>query len=531
MRQTGTIHLMAISGLHVGLVSLGVAGLAGLIARPLVLLDWVWAPRWLAMIAASGTAWAYGTSVGWPASAQRAGWVVAAALLARAIGRRGDAWNALGLAAAVVVLSDPGQVGQIGFQLSFGAVAGILLWSPKISALASDRLGRVWRWAWTGMGVTVGAVIGTLPVLAWDFQQLAPVGVVANLVATPLIGTIGVPAALIAAHGPDWLAQPALQIGNAACELAIWMLEHLAMPLQTPAVGPIAGLGLLAAMLMPRRPIWAAGLAIACLAPAAPPQDLVVSFPAVGQGTAALVQWPDGRTWLIDGGPPSDRLLRWLRRQGIRHIDTVVLSHAHPDHMGGLIPVLEQLSVETLWAPERPQQDGGSFFQMWRDASQRGVLLKVAGDPGLALLHPPPDWEPKPRRRVNERSIVLRISHGQHSFLFTGDIQAEAEARLVSMLPQTTVVQVPHHGSRSSSGQALVDATDPLWAVFTLGQDNRFGHPAPEVLARWRPARSLRTDVDGTIRFESDGHKLTLSRWRAGEGWQGLDRGCLRSSC
>jgi competence protein ComEC len=524
MRQTGTIHLMAISGLHVGLVSLGMAGLVGLLTRPLVLLGWAWAPRWLSMTAAAATAWGYGSAVGWPASAQRAGWVAAAALLARALGRPADAWNFLGLAAIAVVLTDPGQVGELGFQLSFGAVVGILLWAPKLIALGGDAPGRVLGWLLAGLGATMGAMIGTLPVLAWDFQHLAPVGMVANLIATPLIGTVSVPAALIAAHGPSWAIGPALALGSAATELALRLLDHLAISPQTPAVGPLAALGLAGVVLLARRPLWALVLAVACLIPAAPPQGLVVSFPAIGQGSSALIEWPDGRRWLIDGGPPSVRLLRWLRRRGIRHLDKVILSHAHPDHLGGLGPVLRALEVDTLWAPERPAQDGGAFFRLWRDAAQRGVDLRVAGDPGLRFVHPPPDWEPRARRRLNERSLVLRITHGAHSFLFTGDIEAEAEARLAGKLQKTTVVQVPHHGSRTSSSPALVDALDPQWAVIPVGAGNRFGHPAPEVIARWGPAHTLRTDTDGTIRFRSDGHRMVVEHWLPKRGWRQVQR-------
>ncbi len=520
MRRTGTIHLLAISGLHVGLVSLGVAGLVGLLSRPLVLLGWPWAPRWLALAAATWAAWAYGTGVGWPASAQRAGWVAAAALLGRALGRPTSAWNLLGAAAMVVVLMDPGQVGEIGFQLSFGAVAGILLWAPRVQALAGPNAGWTVKWITSGVGVTIGASIGTLPILSWDLQHLAPVGVLANLIATPLVGSLGVPCALVAAHGPAWLATAALQIGDVSIDLALRMLEMLDVTPSSPATGPLATIGLVVAVMLARWPTWAVALAVACLVPhQRVKHTLTVTFPAVGQGSAALVQWPDGRQWLVDGGPPSDRVLRWLRREGIRRLDTVVLTHPHPDHMGGLGPVLEALEVENLWAPDRPRPDGSAFSLLWRSAAARGTRLKIAGPPGPLVLHPPSDWQPSPRRAVNERSIVLRLTHGRHSFLLTGDIQAEAEALVAPNLPRTTVVQVPHHGSRTSSSHALVAATQPRWAVVSAGPGNPFGHPAPEVIARWGPARTLRTDTDGTLRFETDGNHMSVNRWTPRTGW------------
>jgi len=521
---------MAISGLHVGLVSFSVAAVVGLLTRPMALIDRPWLPRWAALCAATIAAGAYGASVGWPASAQRAGWVVAGALLARAIGRPAPSWNLLGMAAAAVVLSDPGQVGELGFQLSFGAVIGILLWAPKVLSLAKKTAPWPVRWLLGAIGTTLGASIGTLPILAWDFQHLAPVCILANLIATPLLGTIAVPAALLAKLAPDGIAQMGLRVGDGAVGLALQLLTPLAIDPWTPAVGVWGATGLMLAATLSRKPVWAAVLILTCLAPTPRQPELTVTFPSIGQGNAALIEWPDGRRWLIDGGPASKRLLYWLRRKGIRKLDKVILSHPHPDHMGGLLPVAAQLDIKEMWAPDRPRRTHGQFFQLWRTAAQRGTSLKLAGADGLELLHPPVEYTPTSNRPINDRSQVLRIRYGRHSFLFTGDIEQEAEEMLMGRLPPTTVVQVPHHGSRTSSSDGLVDATRPRWAVVSAGKNNRFGHPAPIVLARWGIANVLRTDRDGSVRFRTDGQQITPEKWSNTLGWKKIERHPIRPS-
>ena len=526
--RTGTLHLMAVSGLHVGLVSVGVAAVASVLTRPLVLLGWVRTPQWLAAIAAAIAAVAYGADVGWPASAQRAGWMVILTMMARCLGRPIDPWTLLGMAATGVILLDPGQIGDIGFQLSFGAVIGILLWAPRVMALLPPKVWPPVRWLAGSMGVTTGAVIGTLPVLAWDFQSLAILSIPANLIATPLIGAIGVPAALLAAHGPTWLTTTAVTVGDTAIGLALALLKPLSLSPLAPAVGPMAAAGLACAALMARWPVKALLVMGVCLWPRGTPSDLRVTFPAIGQGSAALIEWPSGRRWLFDGGPPSSQLLHWLRREGIRHIDRVIVSHAHPDHTGGLQPVLEQLRVDELWAASPPQTPRSHFHSLWRTAAQRGVRLHLARPDGRVVLHPPAAWSPDSAHHINERSLVVRITHGQHSFLFTGDIQSKAEARLSTTVPPSTVVQVPHHGSATSSSTDFVHATQAEWAVFSVGRDNRYRHPSPKVLARWGPSRSLRTDTDGTVRFISNGRELTVQRWQPQLGWQKLDRQRLR---
>jgi competence protein ComEC len=523
MRRTGTVHLLAISGLHVGLVAMTAWGLATLLLRPMALMGSVWLHRLLAMLVGLAGAAAYASTVGWPASAQRAMWMVGTVMIARTVGRRVRPFNLLGAAATIVVLWNPGQVGELGFQLSFSAVVGIVLWAPWFTVPSSAP--RIKRWVMASVGATVGATLGTLPFAAWDFQLLAPASIPANLIAAPLIGTIAVPAALVAAHFDGALGLVALAIGDTAVDLGVTALSALNIRPWSPAVGPLGALALGACALLGRRPLWAALLAVACLVQVPSSVDrLIVTFPAVGQGSAALIAWPDGRHWLVDGGPQTRAVLHWLRREGIRHLDTVFLTHPHPDHIKGLLPIIQQLEVDTLVARDRPQRRRGIFHDLWRDAAQRGTYLRTLRTPHPAIIHPSIDWVPPRTRRTNNQSLVLRFAHGAHSFLLTGDIEAKGEAHLLPQLTPTTVVQVPHHGSQTSSTPDFVQRLSPRWAVIPVGPGNQYGHPASAVLARWGPARVLRTDIEGSIRFSTDGQDLEVDRWTARTGWKPVAR-------
>jgi competence protein ComEC len=512
LRRTGTAHLLAISGLHVGLV----AGLGALIGRALrgpFAFTRVWrVAATLPPLMGLGAALAYGQVVGWPASAQRAGWMVAAATLARLLGRRPDGWSALGAAALALVLVDPGALGSLGLQLSLSAVLGILLIQPRVVALLPpDTPGAVTA-AVGSLAVTLGATLGTLPLIAWRFQELPPTSLIANLIAGPVVSIGVVPLALMTALSPDALRGPVAALADASVDLLLALLVPLDADPITVAVGPLGAAALGVALLLRRRPLAAACLAVCGLTLTVVPRDrLEVTFLAVGQGDGAVVRWPDGRVWLIDGGPPGQGVLRWLRRQGITRLDAVFVSHAHPDHHGAVLPVLEALPVGALWLPLAPEKPHGALYELWRTAFDRHIPIRLPGDPGADVLHPL-GFRGRGKARVNDESLVLRVEHGRHRFLFTGDIEARAEAWLAPRLGAVDVVKAPHHGSRTSSSPALARALDPRWVVISCGVENTFGHPHPEALGAWAGARLLRTDRDGTVRFRSDGEQLQLHR-------------------
>ena len=539
LQRTGTAHLLAISGLHIGLVAGLIHGLMGWLGSHL--LAWMWLARgarvlrWARALAAVGGAAAYAHSVGWPVSTQRAVVMVAGAALAHAVGRRVRPWSLLSLAAFVVVVVEPSAVDGLGFGLSFGAVLGILAVGPRLSRwIPPDTPWLLQRIA-VALAVTLAAMAGTLPLTAWWFQELSPLSPLANLLVGPLIGAIAVPAALLGTYGPALIQQPAYALGSLAVEVAVTLLSWLDVAPWTPAVGPIGALLIVAGLLLRRHPLLALPLVIGVLVVRTIEvrSDLEVTFLGVGQGDAVFIRHPDGRRWLFDGGPPSDGVLRWLRREGHTRLDTVLLSHPDSDHLGGLQPVLDGLEVGRVVVGRPPVADEESYRAAWNTMFSRGIPVSVAADgpvAGVELLHPSPGWRaaagPHALRRPkdNDDSLVVLLEHEGQRVLLTGDIERAAEDWLASRLPEVDVVQAPHHGSRTSSSAGLVAATNPDWVVISCGLGNRFGHPHANTLASWRGRRILRTDLDGSIRLRVRAAGIVVERWVAGWGWSGLGR-------
>ncbi|MDP6931743.1 MAG: DNA internalization-related competence protein ComEC/Rec2, partial [Myxococcota bacterium] len=520
LRDTGTVHLLSISGLHVGMVVGWSWMLVRAVLSPLVLLG---APGWirgLPLLVAGWVAWDFGEKVGWPVSTRRAAVMVLLGALARTRGRRTSVWNLLGLAAIVVVVAEPSQVYSAGFRLSFSAVIGMLLVGPCLLRWLPPDVCFPVRWVMGSLAATVGATLGTLPTSALLFQHLAPVAPLANLVAVPLLGGVVVPALWLSGLVPGELAWALSWTADGVSGLVLDVLGRLPREPWTPAVGIGGALLLAVALLLRRRPVLATVPVLVALGlRVVPTGRLVVTFLAVGQGDAALVEWPDGRRWLVDGGPSSWHVLHYLRRRGLRRLDAVFVSHPHPDHFTGLETVLDELRVDSLWVPRLPREQETRFLELWTNARSRGVSVKLPGSMSLGtdgeVLHPLRGWTADGASAVNEESLVLRVVHGEHSVLFTGDIEGEAEAFLAPSLPVTTVLKVPHHGSATSSSAALLDAVRPDLAVVSCGPGNRYGHPSPAILSRYRGARLFRTDRDGTIEVSMDGHELKVRSWRA----------------
>jgi len=503
MRRTGTVHLLAISGLHVGMAATVGWALGWLLSRPLVY--WPSIARLAPVVFALGLAGHYGSLVGWPISTRRAFCMVVVVSLSRLIYRSIQPWHVWALALVVVITLQPYQAASIGFWMSFGAVAALIGWTTQWTTF-SRQWPSTMRWAWNSLCASTAATIGVLPISAWVFQQTSVGAPIANLVAIPLFAGVAVPAAMMATYGPEetqhfwtYLADTSIDWGLLWMDWTDWGTWH-------PAVGPLGALMLAGAVMMHRFPRWALLLGtIAFIRPEVHGTNLEVSFPNVGQGSAALVAWPDGRKWLIDGGPPGKDLLHWLRRKGIRRLDAVFLSHPDTDHFGGLIPVFKSLPVETFWASRKPNKDERAFHNLWRDAAIQGTTLRIVGHGHTG--------------NDNENSLVLRLRHGKHQFLLTGDIGVDTEENMLPHLEKFTVVQVPHHGSLGSSSEAFVKQTAPDFAVIQAGKRNRYKHPHRSVVERWGPKKVLRTDIDGTIRIRSNGEELKVDHENMCQTW------------
>ena len=498
LRRTGTAHLLAISGFHVGIVALVVGLLFRIGARCTALARPVGVPVGWSWVAGASAGFLYALAAGSPVSAQRAAWCLVGVALGRVAGRVTEPMSLLGCAAVAVLVLDPAAVGSAGMQLSFGAVVGILRVTPWLLRWVPPDLPWGVNRVVQGVSVTVAATVGTLPAAAWWFQEVAPLAPVANLVAMPVMAFVVVPCAALAVWGPVWAEGFATDLGLVALNALLALLEPLAIEPLHPAVGPVGAILLVAPLVWPGRPAWFLPWVVCALGLRQVPLVDRVTFLDVGQGDAALVELADGRRLLVDGGPPSERVLAWLRRRGIYALDRVVLTHGDADHIGGALPVLASLRVGSLWVGDTDGMD---------------APLALARERGIEVVHRP---VPLTGDR-NDRSLVLRAA----DTWFTGDIGLRAEAALAPSLEPAAVLKVPHHGSRSSSSPLLLAHTRPVVAVMGVGRRNLYGHPHPEVVHRYLAAgiALYRSDLHGTVEITVRPEVLEIRTFRAGRGW------------
>ena len=510
-RATGIAHLVAISGLHVTMFAwLAAAGLAALWRRS-ARLALLWpaptAARWGGLLAATG----YALLAGWGVPAQRTVWMIGAVALLRGAGLRWPLWAVLLAAASVVTLLDPWALLQAGFWLSFVAVALLVAsepaHQPHVQAPSTAWGARAWQAMHGGVRTQLVATVGLAPLSLLFFQQVSLVGLAANLVAIPLVTLLITPLALLGVLLPPlWLAAAALvQALMAGLQLLAawpWALWYAAA---APPWALVCGLlaGVLAVLPLPWR---LRGLALPLMLPLlwpAVPRPAVGAFELVaadiGQGTAVLVRTAS-HLLVYDAGPlysaESDAgarvLLPLLRARGESQVDMLMLSHRDADHVGGAAALMAGVPVRLLSSSleEGHPLRAGSTPHRRCEAGQAwewdGVRLEVLHP--LASDYAAPD-------KPNAISCVLSVqglAQGRPTrVLLTGDIEVAQEAALVARLGsalRADVLMVPHHGSRTSSSAPFLQAVQPGVAVVQAGYRSRYGHPAPDVMARYQEA-------------------------------------------
>jgi competence protein ComEC len=518
-RRSGLSHLLAVSGQNVTLLALLAMPLLGALGISLrERLFWV-----LALIVV------YVPVAGAGPSIQRAGVMGALGVLATLAGRRASSFYALVLAAVVTLAIDPGIAADVGWQLSFAAVLGILLLASPLRRGIAARLGEgPWRRALAeGVAVTVAATLATAPLIAFHFETVSTTTLFANVLALPAVA----PAMWLGMCGAGLAQLPGVPLEplnglNALllayiAQIASWCAapEWAELEVRLGGAGLVAayvGLGL-GALLWRRWP--AQGLALAALAVALVlplpevggsesglPRGLRVSVLDVGQGDAILLQPADGPAVLVDGGPPGAGLVRKLEDAGVTSLGAVVVTHDQSDHAGGVEELLGAMPVERLLYARLSR---GLIVEA--DAAGAEPVRIAAGQElrtgrlRLRVLWPPPELLGAVSRGEdpNRLALVMEARWRDFTMLLTADAEAEA----VPLDPgPVDVLKVAHHGSEDAGLAGLLERIRPGLAVISVGNDNPYGHPTASTLVtlRRQGVPTLRTDLAGTIEIEAE---------------------------
>jgi competence protein ComEC len=532
---TGTTHLMSISGLHVTMFAALAGGLIGALWRRLPPLALRLPAQRAAILAGTLAAFAYTLLAGAGVPALRTLLMLSVAALAHLSRRSVPVSRVLSLALIAVLLFDPWAVLAVGFWLSFGAVAVLLLLIAPGDGERPTIVQRLRHWSFAQWAVTVG----TLPVLLWSFQQVSLASPLANAVAIPLIGMVVSPLAVAAglvpidalAMLPEWLLRGLMHFLEALAGQP-WALWRQPQPALWASL--LAGAGILAHLVAWRQggSGWRRWAPLVLVAPALWP---VVDRPAqgsaridvldVGHGLSVIVRTAN-HALLFDGGPrysaesnAGERIVVPVSRAaGIESFSGVVLSHRDSDHAGGIESALRELPAG-WFASSLPADHPIVAARASPLRCQSGQQWTWDGV-GFEFLSPPAGYYDNPRLASNRMSCVLRVrSAAGRTMLLTADAEAPEEAAMLKDFADrfpVDVVQVPHQGSRSSSSEAFVRALAPAYAIVPAGYRNAFGHPHAEVVDRYvaAGARVYRTDLDGAVRIDL-GSGVTVGTARA----------------
>ena len=522
LQTSGTSHLMAISGLHVGLVFLALMWFLSWLLKPFAKL-FEWCPcQYIVLLPCLVGAFFYAGLAGFAVSTQRAFTMLSVYVICRFIGLTPSLLKVLLISVVIVLMIDPNSILDIGFWLSCGAVLIIALLSLPSKKYTESETHRNTQ-ALSLLKLQPALWLGMLPMVMVFFGEISLVSPLVNLIAVPMFCLLLIPltlsAVLLNELGFRLLAAPLL---NLLQKLFDWVFEVLQwvseLAFSSWASGPVSHWVLLACSGVVfvhlcnwrwRYWSWLLIAAAAFLPSHKPIQDkLIVTLLDVGQGLAMVIEQSD-YTLVYDTGPRYQSgfstaqavLIPYLNYRGIRHLDALVVSHADNDHIGGyehLMSVFPAREVLTSRIDKLPQAKACNAGYSW----SQGLV-------GYQFISPDintPDGS-------NNRSCVLRISYGNTVLLITGDIEKSVEKYLLEGNADLAadIVLVPHQGSKTSSTAQFIDAVAPDLALIAAGYLNHYGHPHPEVTSRYRQRGvAMASTIDsGSIQIE-----ISASDWR-----------------
>ncbi|HYF38909.1 MAG TPA: ComEC/Rec2 family competence protein, partial [Gemmatimonadales bacterium] len=482
--HSGLVHLLSISGFHVGVIT----------AWVFLLCRSVRVARARSYVLAASLSVAYVAFLGWPAPATRAAALAVLLAVSRVRQRRVEASSLLSATCLCVLLVDPWAVVDLGGWLSVAA-----LWGASTFSRWSDSALGTQLW-WRTLGSSVGASLATAPITAAFLGAVAIVGIILNFAAIPLaaVAVPGVFASLMAfplwpglagalaggagmgLHGVELLATAGASVpgGHVICPAEVrsavpWLA---ALGVSLWAIGrrnTLAEAGRRVAWVLAAA-LWVSGAKETFVAASDKGSQLALHFLDVGQGDAAVIRTPAGRWVLVDAGPKSDRadagrrvVIPFLLRNRVRELTLAFVSHAHADHLGGLLSVVNRLPPRLIVEPGQLVAD--PLYYEFLDQLEAGAVPWRKGRAGerftvdsvaFTILHPDSTWSGW-GEDINEDSLVLLVEYGSFQGLFAGDAGFRAEHEMQKRLPRVDLLKVGHHGSRGSTGDEWLEALEP----------------------------------------------------------------------
>jgi competence protein ComEC len=541
--DTGTIHILAVSGSNVAFVAFVLFSVLGFFRLP---------RRAVGISVVLGLI-VYMLITGSNASVVRATIMAIVLICGSLLERKADIYNSISTAALIIIIWNTNALFDVGFQLSFAAVISIVFFYPRLESFINilpERFHSI-KIVLKLSAVSLAAQLGTVPFTAYYFGRVSIVSLIANIPVVPISGLntfIGF-TELFFFFISRWMAG----LYAAVNDLLVWLLLGF---VKQASIIPFAYLEawhfntmfivfyymIVLCVFYMNRPHVSAFMVILVLTFGnyllfkdiwfGMHRTLNVTAMDVGQGDAILIEFPNGKRMLIDTGPRSKQfdagervIVPFLKRKGITDIDYLLITHPHSDHIGGALAVLKSIHIDTIIASNINSADA-----KWNEiveaakknnigirAAQSGDQIQIYKDSRAYILAP--DSNVTVDKNLNNSSVVLKIIYRHSSILFVGDQEIQAEEKITPRYGKfllSEILKVGHHGSITSTGEVFLNAVHPLKAVISVGMHNQFRHPSPFTLNRLK-ARSIdieRTDKSGAIVLVSDGMKWTQEEWR-----------------